>query len=244
MRGDYNNSRNNRSQRRNGQGSNEDGSRTDSESFGMKKGNKGNKGMGDKKLIQKAMKKSHEEGDPKKLCKLVCKLFDKLEEGDIERVKQQFIMGLYEMANGKHFDEGTALQVVENMQNVDGTEGEHYSPEESKEMMEKYHFESKNGKYNEWDWYVILNMMHSDYSDVLGKSDELYVALTNAYFNGPDEKEGKAWTQMGSQLFEEDEEEEDSYEEDEEETSESEEEDENSEERGRSQKLKGPSQRR
>lgn len=159
--------------------------------------------MDEKGIICRAMKKSHEKGTYHKLSKIVCDLFDGIGEEDPEKLKSKFLLCLYEMANGKHFDEYTAITVVSGMVNVDGTAGEHWIIKEAKDSMEKYRYDSKDGKYNEYDWYVILNMMSSDYREVLGENVEIYIAMTNAYFNGPDEKEGKAWLNMSSKLFEE-----------------------------------------
>lgn len=43
-------------------------------------------------------------------------------------------------------------------------------------------------------------MQRSDYYGVLGSKDEIYIALTQAYFNGPDEANGKAWYQFPHKL--------------------------------------------
>ena len=43
-------------------------------------------------------------------------------------------------------------------------------------------------------------MQRSDYYGVLGSKDEIYIVLTQAYFNGPDEANGKAWYQFHHKL--------------------------------------------
>lgn len=157
-----------------------------------------------KHVIKEAFKNAYEKGKHKKLAHSLCKFMEELEGDEMMKLKDDFMLELHEIAYGKHFDEYTAKKLVSSMENVDGTTGEHWSLSETKEIMEKYGYVSKTGKYNECDFYVILNMMWSDYREVLGTEKELYLGMTNAYFNGPDEREGKAWVRMSPQLFERD----------------------------------------
>ena len=105
----------------------------------------------------------------------------------------------YEIIHGPHFNEEYADLVISNMENVDGTKGIHYSLSQAKELLEKYS-PGVHSNFNVYDWWVILNMQRSDYYGVLGSKDEIYIALTQAYFNGPDEANGKAWYQFHHKL--------------------------------------------
>ena len=51
------------------------------------------------------------------------------------------------------------------MKNEDGTLGPHWSLAETKEVAEKH----KMTKYDEYAWYVTMNMMYSDYYKVIEK---------------------------------------------------------------------------
>lgn len=161
---------------------------------------KGSKKL-EKEMMHTAIAKSHEQGGKgKKLSQILCKLLDKLEE-DSPETKEWFIMSLYEMANGKHFNEFTSNKVVDAMVNVDGTSGKHFSMEDTTHLYQKFVEEKHRTMYNMCDWYVIMNMMWSDYCEVLGEPIEMYVMMSKAYFEGPDEEEGKAWDQLGVKLF-------------------------------------------
>lgn len=200
-----------RDKNRNRKYADKEGSKYESEDS-MRDKKRNGKGMdkSDRKIVKSAISKSSKEGTHNKLCSAIYNLFDRMtKEENIEKLKKMFVMELYEMCNGKHFDETTGMEIVAGMENVDGTTGEHFSMEECQDYSNRFKMGPKgDGKYNEWDWYVIMNMMWSDYSEVLGNKVELYLAMTDAYFNGPDEDEGKAWTQMSYKLFEEEEEEE------------------------------------
>ena len=43
------------------------------------------------------------------------------------------------------------------------------------------------------DFYYVMNMMHSDYADVLGSDVGTYVKMAKAYMEDPDAAEGKVF---------------------------------------------------
>lgn len=47
--------------------------------------------------------------------------------------------------------------------------------------------------YNRWDLYYVMNMLYSDYYNVLGSDTAIYVKLSKAWFEDPDVSEGKAY---------------------------------------------------
>lgn len=98
---------------------------------------------------------------------------------------------LHELINGPHFDETMAYWAVSQMKNEDGTEGEHWSVEETTSVA------SSEGisltKFNKWDWYYTLNMIYSDYYNVVGTSTNMYIQLAKAWIMDKDAVEGKAF---------------------------------------------------
>ena len=42
--------------------------------------------------------------------------------------------------------------------------------------------------------------MSSDYAELIGQKPEMSVAMAKAYFDGPDEEEGKAWYRFKHKL--------------------------------------------
>lgn len=87
-----------------------------------------------------------------------------------------------------HFDELLAKKAVSEMENVDGTTGEHWTLEDTTKIMEQ------NGVHaNKYDWYYLMNMLHSDYSNIWGDDVAQYVKFAKAYIEDPDAGEGKVF---------------------------------------------------
>lgn len=94
---------------------------------------------------------------------------------------------LHCVAFGPHFDESLAKKAVAKMRNVDGTVGEHWSMEQTNQLAAKHDIKEKA------DFYYVMNMMHSDYADVLGSDVGTYVKMAKAYMEDPDAAEGKVF---------------------------------------------------
>lgn len=47
--------------------------------------------------------------------------------------------------------------------------------------------------FNRWDLYFVMNMLYSDYYNVLGSDTATYVKMNKAWFEDPDVSEGKAY---------------------------------------------------
>lgn len=74
------------------------------------------------------------------------------------------------------------------MKNVDGTSGQHWTLEETTKVMDQ------NGVHaNKYDWYYLMNMLHSDYSHLWGEDVAQYVKFAKAYINDPDAGAGKVF---------------------------------------------------
>ena len=123
----------------------------------------------------------------KAVADVMCAALHKLkahDEEDFECVMRKVHCIVY----GPHFDEHLAKKAVAEMKNVDGTSGEHWTLDETNRVMEQ------NGvKANKYDWYYLLNMLHSDYSEIWNEDVSHYVKFAKAYIEDPDAGEGKVF---------------------------------------------------
>ena len=82
-----------------------------------------------------------------------------------EKDKDSMMAKLFGMLSGGHFDEDHAVDAVSKMYYVDKEGTKRYAPYWTiPEVAAVY--ESVEGKipkeYNEWDWFVVMNMVYSD----------------------------------------------------------------------------------
>lgn len=88
---------------------------------------------------------------------------------------------LYRLVYGQHLSKELAYKWVSQMENKDGTHGEHWSMEQTKAYA---------GSFDVNDWYAVLNMMYSNYYSP--KFDlPVYVELAKDWLDDPDVGEGK-----------------------------------------------------
>lgn len=88
---------------------------------------------------------------------------------------------LYRHAYGEHMSEHLANKWVDSMTNKDGTHGPHWS---------KAQTDTYAGNFDKYDWYVVLNMMYSDYYN--SKFDTMtYVELARDWLSDKDVDDGK-----------------------------------------------------
>ena len=71
------------------------------------------------------------------------------------------------------------------MKNVDGTCGEHWTFEQTSQLAEQ------QGIKHKADWYYVLNMLWSDFSDVYNGDLNMYIRVAKNYMHDPDASEGK-----------------------------------------------------
>ena len=106
---------------------------------------------------------------------------------------------------GDHYDEDFARYDVESMYHIlaDGTKrrGEHFTPEQAKEVMDRYAKELDK-KVTMWDFYVAINMWWHDlcynYKDRDKENYEEQIiddAVTWSFFDD-DAQDGKIWRYM------------------------------------------------
>lgn len=119
----------------------------------------------------------------------------------VEKIKmycpEEFWATVYKLhcvAYGPHFDEKLAKMAVSKMRNVDGTTGEHWSMEQTNSLADQY------GVKHKADWYYTMNMLYSDFSQVIGSDAGSYAKLAKAYMQDPDAHEGKAFKSWLAQM--------------------------------------------
>lgn len=103
----------------------------------------------------------------------------------------EVIREIHELIYGCYFDEAMAMYAVTELKNEDGTEGGHWSESETTSVA------SSAGigfdKFNRWDWFYTLNMIYSDYYNVIGSDTNMYIKMAAAFLNDKDAPEGKAF---------------------------------------------------
>ena len=97
---------------------------------------------------------------------------------------------LYILINGYHFDEETLMDILEDMVNDDGSKAPKWSVEETNSVARSNGISLRN--YNQYDWNYVMNMMYSDYCEVLGDNVSSYVRMAQKFLNDKDAPEGKA----------------------------------------------------
>lgn len=87
-------------------------------------------------------------------------------------------------------DEWQARRWVSAMQGEDGKSGEHYTPEKAAILMRQHCPEC-----DKWEWYVAINMMHSDYGPIAKQvgvdCDTMCAMMAKAFLKDEDAAEGK-----------------------------------------------------
>lgn len=118
---------------------------------------------------------------------IIGELVDKMK--DAPEVKDA-LCKIHCVAYGCHFNKSLALNAVSEMQNVDGSIGEHWPYEAIKQIAES------KGIDETWDLYYAMNMLHSDTSKIFGNDTNKYYEVARAlYFDDPDAPEGKLFRQ-------------------------------------------------
>lgn len=98
---------------------------------------------------------------------------------------------LHILINGPYFDEECAKWAVSQMENEDGTIGQHWSVEETTAVAQQSGITFDT--FTIWDWYYALNMIYSDYVAVIGNTPSTYISLAKAWMSDKDAGLGKAY---------------------------------------------------
>lgn len=131
--------------------------------------------------------------DSEKACKLhniICEYLDSLTLDTADPNAKRMLLKLHELYCGPYFNTDIAIKAVADMENVDGTTGQHWTFAEVEEEAKRRNIDHPA------DLYYAINMLYSDLSNVLGKDPEKYIAVAKAlYLDDPDMPEGKLFKQ-------------------------------------------------
>lgn len=89
-----------------------------------------------------------------------------------------------------YVSETDAMEITSGFVNKDTTTGEHWNKTQTDEVAAKYRINTDGERFNDWDFYVTLNMMYSDYYNTKFSLDE-YVQLAKDWLTDPD------WSEPG-----------------------------------------------
>ena len=81
--------------------------------------------------------------------------------------------------------ESDARAYISEMENVDGTHGEHWTHDQVRSSCDRLGIPVSCDKYNEWDMYAAANMMWSDLYDP-NKPVEMYIRDAHKWLKDPD----------------------------------------------------------
>lgn len=98
---------------------------------------------------------------------------------------------LYEDIYGCHFTEWLLEKALKKMQNEDGTIGGHWTVEQTTDVAKQHGIEFDT--FNKYDFSYVMNMMYSDYYNVLPNDTSHYVKMTMRFINDKDGHKGKAY---------------------------------------------------
>ena len=111
----------------------------------------------------------------------------------IEKMMEDFdiVMDILKvLVNGYHFDEDTLNDIYEDMVNDDGSRVPKWSVEETNSVARSNGISFRD--FNEYDWNYAMNMIYSDYCEVLGDNVTSYVRMAHKFLNDKDAPDGKA----------------------------------------------------
>ena len=96
-----------------------------------------------------------------------------------------------EKVNAEHLTTEMAKKWTEHMENADGTNGAHWSIDQAKQVMAQ-----RGLSFSPNDFWVVLNMIYSDYSQIarkynVGSNIEFYVDMAKAFLNDKDSQNDK-----------------------------------------------------
>lgn len=140
-----------------------------------------------KKLLTQLLSEPDKKED---FIELVSHMLETVKHVD-ERMYNCLVLKLHTEMYGHHFSEYMAKHAVKEMRNADGTTGEHWSLEQTTNLMKQMGL-----NYNVYDWYYALNMLHSDASRIFKNDTSLYANYASAvYFKDIDGDDSKLFNQ-------------------------------------------------
>lgn len=105
-----------------------------------------------------------------------------------KKIYENIEKDVYESVYGQHMSEELATEACEAMLNVDGTTGAKWKKAETDAV-------AKNVGYDGclWDFYYVMNMFHSDYSDVMTGDATTFGKAAKHFIEDKDVPEGKPY---------------------------------------------------
>ena len=125
-----------------------------------------------KRLVKTIIEKGNKE-DMQVLEDVFFDLIDNIhDEDDYKHIERKLIKLVYK----DHFSEEKAKEIVSKFENKDGTSGEHWDYETTSSLAKSY---------NKADWYIVLNMMWSDFYNKRFETDD-YISLACDWLDDKD----------------------------------------------------------
>lgn len=107
------------------------------------------------------------------------------------------VLKLHVKLYGYHFSEHMAKHAVHAMKNYDGTTGEYWTIEQTTNLLNQ-----QGLRINKYDWYYVLNMLHSDAGEVFRSDTNLYIKYAMAvYFKDVDSDDSKVFKHYVAQKY-------------------------------------------
>ena len=119
-----------------------------------------------------------------KLTEMVDDFVEDIKERHPDNVEEFLIQ--VDLLLNPHFTKHSAKHIVSEMENKDGSIGEHWDYATTTKVLE-----SKDYSFNPCDWYYVLNMIYSDYYKT-GRSDETYIEMAYDFLSDKDAPHDKA----------------------------------------------------
>lgn len=141
-----------------------------------------------KKLIEEAYEKKLPEEKIEEMADKISAVIHGIDEEEQRSLVEDLDFIIY----GPHFTKEKAMYAVSQMVNEDGTTGQHWTCEETRSVAESKGVIFANERFNEYDWYYVLNMLYSDYYNILGNNTDNYAKMALAWLRDKDAPEGKA----------------------------------------------------
>lgn len=100
-------------------------------------------------------------------------------------------MYLYKEMYGCHFNQWLLDTAVKDMVNEDGTNGPHWSVEQTTSVARQHSIILS--RYNEYDWNYVMNMLYSDFFGTVPNETSTYVKMARKFLDDKDAPDGKAF---------------------------------------------------
>ena len=141
--------------------------------------------------IKEIMRKAEENPVSKKKVERILDDYLKELEERREEEYENLRYNVYVAAFGEHFCHDSAHMAVREMENADGTYGEHWTIEQTTSVAEQQGIKFEH--FNKYDWYYTLNMMRSDYYNMFKDDTGSYIKLAKMWLCDIDVEDGKAF---------------------------------------------------